>query len=328
VSGGTTVSGRFRDLINSISPTALQGPIGQRFQYVEAVLFDALGDAVAYAVRERYPDVCSEDALPWIGADRQVERGPIEPSASYRTRLLLWLQLWKLAGSARSILLGLFGFFAPDNALTIETVDTHGQWFTLPPGQTIPPLPTITVAKGTWNWDGNAPPWYDAGIWWRMWVVIYPDPSLGWAPTQKWGDGSRYGDGHAWGFGGAPYAGPGIAQGIRAVLRNWMGTQWIPWVILAWDATAFLPSSSPPKAPDGTWGHWGVPKPQTGNLVTLYAVNTVGGARVYQPGGPTITGSVTNAPTYVPSRYNGATAASYADGILNGTTAQVQGVPL
>jgi hypothetical protein len=325
----TSVTGRFRDLINSISPTALQGPIGQRFQYVMAVLFDALGDAVAYAVRERFPDVASEDMLPWLGADRQIARGPIESSVSYRQRLKLWLDLWKLAGNPRSILLGLFAYFSPDNSLTIETVDTHGDFFTLPPGQTIPPLPLVVPTQGTWDWDSQAPPWYGAdGVWWRLWVVIFPDPSLGWNPTQKWGDGSTWGDGQAWGFGGDP----GAAIGIRAVVAEWLGTAWVPWIIFSWDPTAFLATTPGPSArvPDGTWGHWGVPKPTLGSSVQLYSVGAfAGAAKVYLPGGPiTGGGQLHPIPVYQPARYNGLTAASYADGVLNGQTALAQKVPM
>ena len=62
---------------------------------------------VAYAVRARFPDCAPSDALPWLAIDRQIDRGPNEGETSYRARLKLWLDLWRHAGSAQSVITAL-----------------------------------------------------------------------------------------------------------------------------------------------------------------------------------------------------------------------------
>jgi hypothetical protein len=246
---------RFRDMADAISPTWLNGPVGQRFRYSMAVLYDALADGAGYAVLSRFPQTAPADALPLIGADRQITRGFAESNASYENRLIQWLDLWRSAGSPMGVLLAVLGLFLP-TSIKVVTVDNSSNWNTYALGANPFPItaavPTPPVyAKGTnnWNWDGNF------ALWWRTWVILYVSP-LGWTIGPHWGDGGHWGDvGRLWGLTGPL---PGQIPTLLAVLKQWAAAHsWIVNVILTTNSARFDPAQPAGGGinPDGTWAN-------------------------------------------------------------------------
>ena len=180
-----------RDLWYSYSPTYLQGYAGQRYGYTLAVMWDALGDAMAYAVRARFPDCCPSDALPYLAIDRQIDRGPNEAEASYRARLKLWLDLWRHAGSARSVITALEVWFG--GTYEIETVAQSQAvgtaWDVYNPATQ--QIAHQLVSPANWTWD-------DTNVAPRAWVIVQGG---GYSPTtEAYGSGSTWGNGEVFGI--------------------------------------------------------------------------------------------------------------------------------
>lgn len=268
-------STNFRDYVQDpqVVPSWLRGPVTGPFMVSMAIQFDALVDACAYAIRARFPGSAPDDAFTWLQQDRQIDRGFQEPLASYIVRLIQWLDLWRLAGSAYAVLLALLGYLTPDeiaiwhvsNASVWDGYDagagasppTNGVWS----ASFNPPAHIDDPSAAVWNWDGRA--WQ----WWRFWVMLFPDAGL-YNQGTTWGAGWHYGDGTMYGLAG-PLASSGTAPSLIAQVRKWK-TQgaFCPAILLVWDPTWFLPSSVSGKLPDGTYGPG-------------YKVITVGTQRVY-----------------------------------------------
>jgi hypothetical protein len=267
-------STNLRDYVQNplLVPSWLRGPITGPFMVSMAIQFDALVDACAFAIRARFPSVAPTDAFTWLQQDRQIDQGFQEPLASYIVRLLQWLDLWRLAGSAYGVLLALYGYIAPDQ-IAMWHVSNNSVWDgydanagASPPQNGIlsygfvPPGHIDDPSAGVWNWDDR--PWQ----WWRFWVILYPDAAL-WTQGKTWGS-FHYGDGTLYGLGG-PGATSGTGPSLKSLIKKWK-TQgaFSPSIILAWDPTWFLPSSPSSKLPDGSWG-------------ADYTVVTIAGVRQY-----------------------------------------------
>lgn len=247
---------RFRDMGEAITRlNGLTGPVAQRFRYSQAVLWDALADAGGYAVLSRFPQRAPSDALPIMGADRQIVRGFSELDASYSARLLQWLDLWRAAGSPMGVLLAVLGLFLP-TSIAVRTVDNSSNWNSYSLGATpfplsasVPTPPTYVQGAGNWNWDGNTAPW------WRAWVILYVGP-LGWTIGPHWGDGGNWGDaGRLWGITGPS---SGQIQALRAIVKQWKPAHcWVVNIILTANTARFDPAHAAGGGvnPDGTWGN-------------------------------------------------------------------------
>ncbi len=236
------------EAVEFLSPTFLLGPNGAAYMYTMALQFDALDDAASYAVRERYPATCSDDALQYLQQDRQIDRGPNEGRPSFEARLRQWLDLWRTAGGAPAVLRALDSYFLP-STVEIETVnDTTADNLTAWDVNTSDPPDHYLESPGNWDWDGMPTPG-------RSWVIIFNGP---WAQTPKWGDGHKWGDGTCWGFNGTV----DVAVTLRNLVAKWKsGGCSVPWIIISFSnaATWFSHSFALPSAglPDGTWGNWG-----------------------------------------------------------------------
>jgi hypothetical protein len=242
----------FRDMVAAISPSWLQGYTGSRFMYSMAIMFDALSDLSAYAVRARFPDLAPPDAFVYLANDRQIEQGFQEPQPSYAISLTQWLDRWAHAGSPWGLIMAVRGFVSPDLCY-VATINNNSVWDYASAGQLCDPSnpPTHTRVFGRWIWDSLSWPYLFHKAWWRVWVIITPSSST-WQQTETYSDGSRYAEGQVWGFTGTN------AQviALQQLVSKWKASNtWVPWVILSFDPTAFLPTGAGAN-PTGTWGTW------------------------------------------------------------------------
>jgi hypothetical protein len=203
---------------------------------------DMLAEAANQAVKARFPELAPEDALPFIGRDRGIRRGPNEPAVSFRTRLLLWREIWKGAGNAVKLLDELAGYLTPQKARMriwsqvglVYTRDVDGTF-------------TIDRVPGLWNWDGLTT------LRSRFWVIIYSVGGEPWSRDGTWGDGEKWGESGRGTWGST--ATLDQVQTIRAIIGDRKPAPTVcKGIIVSFDAGAFAPTDTSPPLPDGTWG--------------------------------------------------------------------------
>jgi hypothetical protein len=258
---GTPTTSNYRDESDDIQPTWLTGPIASRYRYGMNVIYDALADAFGFAMRVNLPSLAPPDALQWISSDRQIDQGPNESDASFVQRTIQWLDLMPYAGNSTGVLLALRGAVIPAD-VTMRTVSNSGDWRTylagsnpMPPGATVP-IPPVQHINNVWNYDANGDPFFGFRGRWRMWVIIYADPSFAPTPTTTYGGGARYGDGTAFNWAGTQE----MRNLLQQLVRKWKSAHcYVPQILVSYDPTLFDPTASfgSPKNPVGTWGHWG-----------------------------------------------------------------------
>lgn len=277
----------FRDALASVVPVWLSNrPLlnnGYKFLFSMMLMLDGFVEETIEGIFAGWPGVGTNTADSLIGQTRQIIRGLNEADAAYETRLREWLDAWILAGSPWGLLINVLAYLN-NSALAAETVDDSGNYDLYIAGTPADPFHapahTGAISGPGWNWDGASLPFYhQIPMWWRLWLVIYANGVF--TGPATYGSGLKWGDGSRWGITGLTTE---TLQTLTALLRQWKAAHVsIPWVIIAFDSTYFLPSAPPTKLPDGTWGRWG-------------KVATVGGIR-----------------TYVPARQT--TVAAYLDGL-------------
>lgn len=252
----------FRDQLAQNLPTWLNGPNGARYVYPLGLVLDCMAQAAVFAVQARFPGGAPEDAFTWLAQDRQIQRGFQESKESYADRLRSWLDLWRRAGSAESILVALGGYITPSVA-TMRTVSNSSAWDTIAAGDSPPPV-HVLVSPPNWDWDSAVyghkaddptDPEYTAK-WYRAWVIIFPPASL-WVQDQTLGDGHTLGDGRVLGFSGTVDE----AESIRQQVAQWKPAHaTIVNIILCFDNTQFNPAlpSGGSQNPDGTQRWYGL----------------------------------------------------------------------
>jgi hypothetical protein len=264
---------------NQTSATWWNGPSGTAMRFGMSVIWDGLQAAVMSSVLARFPidpfgtftgkvggQLAPNDALPWIGSDRQITQGYLEPNLSYAQREVQYLDRWAYAGKPTGVLMAVIGWFLPQiNVPSMEIVTNSSRWFwytseidPFPPGtqgaiHVIPPLftigSTIPGHNGRWNWDGLT------ANWWRSWLVIFISlefEALDWGTTgKKWGDPSV-----CWGF-NAP---SNIGQGVKNLVKQWKAGHEKIFVLYSFSSTLFT-SYEPDDGvhnPAGNFGSWAV----------------------------------------------------------------------
>lgn len=232
----------YRESVRALVPPWLsdrnpaQPSRGFRYLYSMAAALDAMLETAVEGMRAKYPGQGTPTALPYIGRDRRIIRGPTEPATAFAARLIGWLDSWRLAGSARSVLEQLAPGFAPGAAPTMRIVNNHGVWYTLANG-------TLTIQyANNWNWDNRT------DLWGRCWVIFYATGGYPWGKDGRWGDGKKWGDGRTWGT----TMTRGQLATLQAIVAQWRSqqTRYVN-LIVAFDPTSFNPAHP---EPDGTWG--------------------------------------------------------------------------
>lgn len=183
-----------RDSFTRGMPPWLLEDIGLRFFYSVGTVLDGVNQLLREGIKARMPGVGTPDALPAIGNDRQIDRGPTESDANYANRLSSAFDTWRTMGNAYRLLDSLAAFFDPDIP-TLNLVSDRSEWHKRDPDGTIhhvkqgPGYPS----GANWVWDtlaAGAPPYR----FWRGWVII--DAAGRWTQWHVGTDGVIVGDGH------------------------------------------------------------------------------------------------------------------------------------
>ena len=273
-----------RDLAYSISPTWLQGPVGERYIYSQAVLVDATAARVEEGSRSKMPGKCDPSCLQYIGRDRSVVRGPAESDASYAGRNNTAIYDWHFAGIAGGSLQAVLGYLSPAAPMarvvfsTTHTAQNITQWYTLADGAERGAAPD----PFTWFY-GSAPAYFSAWQWdqidnrRRFFLILYINATgTPWATKcGKYGDGSKYGDGQGYGVVGLS---PAQGRTLLSIIKDWKaGHGRCECVVISFDSTLFdpfyegdLPGANS-KLPDGNWGKYG--KDVSGHYTRARAAN-------------------------------------------------------
>lgn len=230
----------FRDSFARISPPWLAEDVSSRINYALGVVLDAMSDRVREGVRARMPGVGTPDALPFIGNDRQIDRGPSESATGYAARLTRAFDSWRVAGNARELLAQTRAYFLPSPP-PIRIVNDRSVWHSIDP--TTGEVTRSIASPPNWTWDddaSSATPTPASPRWWRAWLVI--DSSAG--PWRQWfyGEpGVTFGSGLTWGS----TATEEEVQSIRRVVAKWKPAHAHARVILTFAAGLFEASDAP-----------------------------------------------------------------------------------
>ena len=115
-----------------ISPTWLQGEFGRGWWVSLGVNKDRLRDKIVQVVRMSLLDYCQNDALPFHGHERCLERGfnfftsTQESDDSYRTWLLEGWTRWASAGTVQSVISGIaHAIQIPENEVFVLEAEHH-----------------------------------------------------------------------------------------------------------------------------------------------------------------------------------------------------------
>ncbi len=242
-------------------------------------LGDQLLQAAVDALRLRYPELTPDDrSLTLLGLDRRIPRAPNETAEAYTRRLILWLDLWAMAGTPAGLLYALQSFIFPGYP-TIRMVDRNSLWCQLDEGASrdltiweavsvpsaidglryIPPIGAAQSPRAKfwwhqgagWDWDSISNPERAAMVQ-DYWIeVAQPSyPFVGkYAGT---GDNAMtWGMGRAWGLGEIA----GTFKTFRELVRMYQraGSE-CQGVIFTTAASSFDPTATPDASyPDGTW---------------------------------------------------------------------------
>lgn len=251
-----------RDSLLALAPPWLSDPqqAGGKFLYSIGLNGDALLDKAQQSLFARMPGLADPSALPLIGADRLIPRGPGETDAQFAMRLRGAFDLWQRAGINAGVLrqvLGYLNVYKPRARIVTDS----SIWTTQRPGVD-PSIPaSYQDGEHNWNWDNNGDPHPPAiEAWWRWWLVLYSTSTSGsnWAGTpRKWGDPGKWGDkSKAWGV--------GIPSTIFRSIRTIIGTckragSWCRWMVISLDDSLFDPALPGDNVinPNGGWHSWG-----------------------------------------------------------------------
>lgn len=162
-------------------PRWLKRTVGYRLMWVIGVHIDVCADYIYAAVRKRFLEPDSFDALPLHGEMRKIPRGPYEPAETYAARLPDWYDAHKHRASAFGLLEQLALYFVPAG-YEIELRYPSGMSYTL-------------GVDGSITWAlGPA----DAGAdQWAQWTLIIHWASS-FAETGVWSDPGVWDDGGIW----------------------------------------------------------------------------------------------------------------------------------
>jgi hypothetical protein len=186
----------FRDYLAAWIPPWM-GPVGRELGVRLGLILDSVAQGAIEAVKVRLTRYAPEDALPYLGWERGIRRGPGESSSSYAPRLQTAHTQWSKADSDLGIIDALAAIGITARIFRNYDID----------------------------WDGH--PGKVEPYWARMWVVI--DPPHPFTAPFKWGSGAKWGSGGQWGATGSK----DLVAFIRNEVKKWSGSHvLIPKIII------------------------------------------------------------------------------------------------
>lgn len=225
--------------------TQLAKTTGLRLLASFGCVLDALVQLGIEGVQSSMPTHAPASALPFLGRDRRIIRGPLQSNADYAEQLTHWIAYHQQAGNAPTLARMLQRYLGPSPYPMVRVVTRSGFWTTLNPDG------SLSFAHGTaWDWDSVTHPERAGNT--DIWVIVY-EPSLPEAGT--WGDGGEgyWDEAKAWDHDTSTEN----AQRIRDLLEQWKGAHaFVRALIFAYDAASFDPADSGTYPTDGLWGHW------------------------------------------------------------------------
>lgn len=213
--------------------------MGRKFLWTIGLILDGAHDMLVDGVLARFPGYGTTEALPHIGNDRLIDRGPTEPDVGYASRLSRAFDTWRNAGGPYALLDNLRAYFEP-TPIPVRVVSDRNVWHEIDPVTA-----EVTRTKASlfnWIWDPYS--LLPAPRWWRGWVII--DASDGRWTQWLVGDPDIFvGDGHTVGS----TATIGEVASVRRIVRRFKPAHMhCVNVIIAFTPTIFLPTD-PPGAP-------------------------------------------------------------------------------
>ncbi len=198
-------------------PEWLVGPWGRKWCTVFGGHEDVVKDANKDALKSRMPRHCPSDALPYIAADRQLERGRIESETAHRNRLQDAWDYHVRGGTADGVEAFLPWTFTVEAANTFAIAENDG-----------------------WHFDNS-------GWWSRYWIVVQGAHGF---TQETWGAGNWDSIG-VWGLANT------LPEDIQTLRRNawrWTSGGCLPVLfIVVFSGQIWHPGSLWSDSP-GVWG--------------------------------------------------------------------------
>lgn len=149
--------GPYQTFHQQIAPPWLRKPKGRALWRAYGTLKDQLLDRLRESSLARFPDYAPADGLALIGAQRQIDRGLSEGSASYASRLKKAWTTWHYAGTATGILAALYYAGYP----AVELIAKMGKRYRFNPATGLAyvshdqaagyTLTTVSLPQNFWN---------------------------------------------------------------------------------------------------------------------------------------------------------------------------------
>jgi hypothetical protein len=237
----------FREALRSFVPPWLsdrpQLGLSRGFSFLYAMVApqDTVLEHTVQAMSARLPGVGTTTALPLIGNDREVLRGPIETEVDYIARLKNWLYYAKRRGSRESIAFMLHKFLP--GSPKVKVISRSGAWTTVDASGTV-----NEYLPGTWDWDSLSHPERAASSW-DLWIIVYQS-YYGAAPNYGT---NQYGGPNCFGLATPKQVFSDIlrtvsvAKSAHSIARS---------IILTSNAADFSPGTPGSLMPDGWWGNY------------------------------------------------------------------------
>lgn len=140
----------FGSRILQVLPPWLQRTTGGRVMGALGDVLDVHTQRAFEALTLRFPRSTETTALPYLGRDRRIRRGPAEPASSYARRLLTWWADHKQRGGPHALLRQIHAYLLDYAPGQIDLVYQSGTRF--PCDET---TSEITRSDITWGGDGH-----------------------------------------------------------------------------------------------------------------------------------------------------------------------------
>jgi len=157
----------FQDWISQqLAPGFYRKKWGKLYWQTIGHFYDLLLDSTKYAVKARFPSMCPDDALGYVGEGRNMDAYRAESIASYRAAVVDARRQWWTAGTKGDANTGLINKIKRLGYGNVEIVP----WYV-----------ATTLTPGPSNTPQTAP---YANWWSAFWIVIDPNPFT----RRHWGD--------------------------------------------------------------------------------------------------------------------------------------------